>query len=136
MLVSGKYRKVPNKREDNWVWSPQGMIDMHRPEKWGYVQFSTRQPNGVEFKPDPTGVVRDMLLEIYYTQREFRQRRKVWASSLDLLGLTAPKLERLLATPTLKITDDGYQASAALRLPSGETQTWHITQDARLWSDD
>ncbi len=25
--------------EDNWVWSPQGVVDMHRPEKWGEVIF-------------------------------------------------------------------------------------------------
>jgi hypothetical protein len=25
--------------EDNWVWSPQGVINMHVPEKWGYVTF-------------------------------------------------------------------------------------------------
>jgi len=26
--------------ERNWVWSPQGVIDMHRPEHWGVVTFS------------------------------------------------------------------------------------------------
>ncbi len=26
-------------REDNWVWSPQGLIDMHVPEHWGYLYF-------------------------------------------------------------------------------------------------
>lgn len=26
---------------DNWTWSVQGVINMHIPEKWGYVQFST-----------------------------------------------------------------------------------------------
>jgi hypothetical protein len=25
--------------EDNWVWSPQGVIDMHVPEKWGHLRF-------------------------------------------------------------------------------------------------
>ncbi|MEP7342157.1 MAG: carbohydrate-binding family 9-like protein [Acidobacteriota bacterium] len=39
-IVAGKYRKVAGRREDNWVWSPQGEINMHIPEKWGYVQFS------------------------------------------------------------------------------------------------
>ena len=43
-VVDGKYRKVPRTKEDNWVWSPQGVIDMHRPEKWGVVQFSTDKP--------------------------------------------------------------------------------------------
>ena len=39
-VVSGRYEKVPNTPEDNWVWSPQGVINMHMPEKWGYLQFS------------------------------------------------------------------------------------------------
>jgi hypothetical protein len=26
--------------EENWVWSPQGAVDMHRPEMWGNVRFS------------------------------------------------------------------------------------------------
>ena len=25
--------------EDNWVWSPQGVINMHIPERWGEVEF-------------------------------------------------------------------------------------------------
>src|SRR6185312_918912 len=43
-IIDGKYKKVPNRPEDNWVWSPQGVVDMHRPERWGYVQFSTGKP--------------------------------------------------------------------------------------------
>jgi hypothetical protein len=39
-IVDGKYRKLPNSKEDNWVWSPQGVVDMHRPEMWGVVRFA------------------------------------------------------------------------------------------------
>jgi hypothetical protein len=28
--------------ERNWVWSPQGVINMHYPERWGYLQFTRR----------------------------------------------------------------------------------------------
>lgn len=38
-VVEGKYVKVPNRPEHNWVWTPQGVIDMHQPEMWGFVQF-------------------------------------------------------------------------------------------------
>jgi hypothetical protein len=31
-------------KEDNWVWSPQGVIDMHVPERWGYLHFSAMTP--------------------------------------------------------------------------------------------
>ncbi|WP_236974883.1 carbohydrate-binding family 9-like protein [Membranihabitans maritimus] len=26
--------------ENNWVWSPQGIVDMHYPEQWGYLFFT------------------------------------------------------------------------------------------------
>jgi hypothetical protein len=29
-------------KEDNWVWSPQGVIDMHVPARWGYLRFVTK----------------------------------------------------------------------------------------------
>ena len=31
--------KPGNPKEDNWVWSPQGVINMHVPERWGYLHF-------------------------------------------------------------------------------------------------
>lgn len=39
-IVEGKYQKIPKTKEDNWVWSPQGVINMHVPEMWGVVKFS------------------------------------------------------------------------------------------------
>jgi len=37
-IVNGKYHKL-KKPEYNWVWSPQYIVDMHIPEKWGYLYF-------------------------------------------------------------------------------------------------
>jgi len=39
-VIDGKYQRVRGLKEDNWVWSPQGIINMHVPEKWGKVQFT------------------------------------------------------------------------------------------------
>lgn len=43
-VIEGQYKKKPGTEtfgnEDNWVWCPTGVIDMHRPERWGYMQFS------------------------------------------------------------------------------------------------
>lgn len=39
-VSEGKYEKVPGLREDNWVWSPQGVVNMHVPERWGFVRFA------------------------------------------------------------------------------------------------
>lgn len=37
----GGYLRVDQPPCDNWVWSPQGVINMHVPEMWGHVQFSS-----------------------------------------------------------------------------------------------
>ncbi len=47
-LNRGKYSRKKNadgkySPEYNWVWSPQGVIAMHEPEKWGYVYFSDEE---------------------------------------------------------------------------------------------
>ncbi len=41
-IVRGEYRKSKGLKEDNWVWSPQGVVDMHRPQRWGFVEFTTQ----------------------------------------------------------------------------------------------
>lgn len=38
-IVEGKIEKIPGHAEENWVWSPQGVVDMHQPEHWGVVEF-------------------------------------------------------------------------------------------------
>lgn len=38
-IANGMYVKPEGATEDNWVWSPQDAIDMHRPEYWGFVRF-------------------------------------------------------------------------------------------------
>ncbi|GMU35168.1 MAG: hypothetical protein AMXMBFR20_30400 [Planctomycetia bacterium] len=38
-IHQGKYSRVPGRPENNWVWSPQGLIDMHVPNRWGDVTF-------------------------------------------------------------------------------------------------
>jgi hypothetical protein len=44
VMKDGKYAVKTNEQgkklpEDNWVWSPIGVVNMHIPEKWGYLTF-------------------------------------------------------------------------------------------------
>jgi ketosteroid isomerase-like protein len=127
-VVAGKDQRIPGAHEDNWVWSPIGIVDMHRPERWGYVQFSTSPPGSAGFKPDPTLRARDALMEIYYHQRAFRQQHGRWARRLTELELDSAA--RAL-NPQLVTTDDGFRA--CVNIPVGnESQTWTIRQDSRI----
>jgi len=52
-VIEGSYQKagtpsLENRHpEANWVWSPQGAIDMHIPERWGLVRFLADPQNSL-----------------------------------------------------------------------------------------
>lgn len=131
-VVNGKYEKVPDTPEDNWVWSPQGVINMHRPETWGYVQFSTAPPGKARFRPDVTYPVRMELMRLYYAQQAFRQAHGKWATNLRELDWQ-PSLPEGCEPPVLRTTEEGYVASIRCRFADGKKRTVNVRHDSRLW---
>lgn len=128
-IVDGSYEKVPDTKEDNWVWSPQWVIDMHRPERWGDVQFSTEPAGTVAFRPDPARPARDFLHLVYEAQNVSRQEHDRWAASVEELDID-PSPE-----PSLKIelTAEGYLASVIVPEGGGEpSRRWTIRQDSKI----
>ena len=109
-VVDGKYRKVEKRPEHNWVWSPQGVIDMHRPERWGYLQFSTAKPGAARFRPDPDWEARDALHRVYYAQRIHHKKHGRYAAALADLGLKLP--ERRVALAATRSTFEASWLSA------------------------
>ena len=76
-LIGGRYvRKKDDHgkflREYNWVWSPQGVINMHEPEHWGYVYFSEDESHDFEIPKDE-----------YLKWHLYKLARKVWAAEKD-----------------------------------------------------
>jgi len=54
---------------DNWVWAPTGVVDIHEPEYWGYLQFADGQVNGTAIVPDPDYSLRQVAMQVYYAQQ-------------------------------------------------------------------
>ena len=132
-IVDGKYQKVPKTKEDNWVWSPQGIVDMHRPERWGFVQFSKEKPETVAFRQDPSFAVRDQLMEIYHRQRSYQSTHGKWAKSLDELGYDAKQNGSVAASIAMVMTENGYEASAVVVENNSSKELWHVRQDSKIW---
>ncbi|WP_156512782.1 sugar-binding protein [Planctomyces sp. SH-PL62] len=131
-VVDGRYRKVPKTPEDNWVWSPQGVVDMHRPETWGYVQFSKAEPGGepVAFRPDPAEPVRRRLMQVYHAQGAYRRNNGRYADRLDPLDL--PAAPAGVPDVALAGTPEGYEAAITFTPEGGAPQTWTVRQDSRI----
>ncbi len=133
LIEGGSYKKVPKKPEANWVWSPQGAIDMHRPERWGYVQFSNEAPGRASFRPDPARFARDRLMTIYHAQKAYHKKNQSWAKTLDELGLANPPITPGLSPVTLRATPAGFEAEITVNPGNGEVpQIWLVRQDSRL----
>jgi hypothetical protein len=134
-VVAGKYLRIKNRKEDNWVWSPQGVVDMHRPEMWGYVQFSTAAPDKAAFRPDPAGPGRHVLQRIYYAQRAYHKKHGRYGRKVSDLGLRGLDHDSLIGTPALETGNKGFRATVEVRLPKGGTQRWYIREDSRVWAE-
>ena len=87
-VQGGRYRKRtgPEGRplpEDNWVWAPTGLIDIHCPEFWGFLFFTERG----ETCPVPEDERRKLALRrLYYAEHAALAARGAFTSDLSALG--------------------------------------------------
>lgn len=117
-VKDGKYVKVlapstgKSLPEDNWVWSPQGLIAMHYPEMWGIVQFTTGEVGGpdVPFVPDPEEPARWALFQVYYAEIDYRTEHGTFTSDWSALNLEAQSPD-FDWPPQIQATADLFQAT-------------------------
>jgi len=112
--VSGK--PLP---EHNWVWSPQGAINMHMPEMWGFVQFSDQNPsNGTqEFIKNPDEEIKWALRLLYYQLRDIHETKGKY------------KLIEVPEGVKLELTDNQY----LITWPGTQGLNWHINHEGKIW---
>jgi hypothetical protein len=126
------YRKIPGRAEHNWVWSPQGAIDMHRPEMWGYVQFSTKPAGGVSFVPAGSWPARAWLYEAYYAQRAYRQTHGRYARTLAELNFSVPAGHGLSEPELTSRGASEYTISIKLTTATGGRTRWSVNHESAI----
>lgn len=129
-VVDGKYQKVKDPKtneflpENNWVWSEQGVINMHFPERWGFACFSTQpaNENHGDFTVPEEEILGKYLWLLYYKQHSYQEKNRKYASSLAELGmddLTATKKGESMSLKMEK-TDSGFDGFL-------ENKKWKLT---------
>ena len=116
--------------EHNWVWSPQGAIDMHRPERWGIVEFSATVAGRGEaqFTPPADEDVRWALRRVYDAERAYFREHRRYTSDLTALGLEGSGWRRPRGF-VLEAAENRFDASAT---SAAGASIWRIRQDGRL----
>jgi len=137
-IVDGKYVKKTdpatgeNFPEFNWVWSPQGLINLHFPEMWAYVQFSNLKTGlGIDdFIVNPDEQIKWALRQVYYQENRYMEETGAYTDDLNALGLDNLQLEGINYKPKITLTPGYYIAS--LNGSSGDVK-WYIRPDGLVW---
>ena len=118
--------------EHNWVWSPQGVIDMHLPERWGYVFFSTEKAGSLQADmPLPISEeLKKYLWLVFYKQQTFRQQQQHYATTLSQINI--PSLITVAGLNCSIVLDaTGSQFIAVLQAVNSN-EKWQIDQDGKI----
>lgn len=125
--------------EDNWVWSPQGIVNMHYPELWGYVLFSDEIADRADGAGDGSSgfplpqdeYIKWELRRLYYRQRNHYARCGRFAAELSEL-VSAEERASLRIRPKIEVSRGRFEISAPASDGRG---SFAIREDGKLWKD-
>ena len=120
-----------NLPEHNWVWSPQGVINMHRPETWGYVQFVDNDTNSDVDIEHPDEKVKWALRQVYYRQHAYYAENEIFTNSLSALRIQEVEItiNNKPFEPNIEIIPSGFIASYPSTDKNG---VWYIETDGLI----
>lgn len=117
-VKDGKYAKVADGTtgkpvpEDNWVWAPTGLINIHYPELWGYVQFSDQAvgEGKATFILRPEEAAKWALRQVYYKEKTYFLNHGKYTESLADLGLGEITVKGYRWPPQVRATWNQWEA--------------------------
>jgi hypothetical protein len=117
--------------EDNWVWAPTGLINIHYPELWGFVQFSDRMAGEGKdiFHSRPEEAAKWALRQLYYKEKAYFLENDKYTESLAELGVGAMKVPGYKWPPRIEATPNQWEA--VLESEDGRVRVW-INHEGRV----
>jgi len=135
-VINGRYVVKKNAMgsrlpEHNWVWSPQGVINMHAPETWGFLLFSGKTAGEGKdiFERPAEEKVKWVLRNLYYKEKKYRERTGEYTASLEELAVSPSVFDPFGVLPVIGVTEDMYE----ITLPDAGGTVWHINSEGRTW---
>ncbi len=101
-VEDGVYKKRINPEtgrsypEDNWVWAPTGLINIHYPEMWGFLVFADDANTTFEIPEDEKR--KWFLRQIYYMEKNYWEKNHKFTSNYSDLTDEPAKYPVLIET--------------------------------------
>ena len=116
-ITNGKYSRKKDENEKylpeyNWVWSSQGVINMHEPEKWGYVYFSSKEAKTDAFTIPDDEKIKWAMYELFRKQKAHHNKYKTWITSLIELQEAEVIINDEIITLVLENHKTGFNLTA------------------------
>ena len=137
-IVDGKYVKRSDPKtgkplpENNWVWSPQGLINMHFPEMWGFLLFSDKiaGEGTEEYYYEKDEDIKWVLRQMYYLEKDFYEKNDRYTLSMKELGVNSNIFIDLPGIPRIDLTKSLFE----IWMPGfNKGEIWHINNEGRTW---
>ncbi|NOR87865.1 MAG: hypothetical protein GQ527_09670, partial [Bacteroidales bacterium] len=108
--------------ENNWVWSPQGSINMHMPEYWGHIQFSEIQVGYPKVKA--------IVDSCWYTKLDLMKAHNYERKYFLEHGIFNSVLPEEAYAQDMSIQWQGEQYIISKK---GSAEQWNVNENGRLW---
>lgn len=124
---------VPGKPEENWVWTPTGRVDMHMPERWGFLRF-------VDARVGTRAVAEDLNIDLeaykfiwglFYSQLDFKGRTQEYHRTIADFNLTPEDMSMLPTGSSVGIEATSKAFDIEVSIPA-RNEVYHLNQNGRF----
>ena len=120
---------------ENWVWSPTGYVDMHRPECFGILHFSDIPAGeGIEKKKKDKGEeqIRWAMWQLFYLQNEYYRKNGSFCKDLSVFQIPEIYIDGYTFSPICEATTHHFEIRVKDLHSSGKII---ISDLGRIWKE-
>lgn len=119
--------------EENWVWSPTGKVDMHMPDRWGFVAFSpvTVGTQAEAFQYPYNMDIYKTLWAMFYEQLANQGANNNFLRNIEQFCLTPAEMAKLPEGATIDVDAATSTFTVSITDPK-EGKTYSVNQNGKF----
>lgn len=124
---------VPGQPEENWVWSPTGRVDMHMPERWGFLNF-VDAPVGTPAAAADLTLDMDayrLIWAMFYAQLDNRDKKHNYLRTVADFMLSDKDLALLPEGGVINVDATNSAFDLSVTVPA-RGEIYNLNQDGRF----